>query len=287
MKFGVAYAEQANDPADTWRDERCLCVRQDPCTNWHATDKIFARHNLAGSSALDIVMVAKPGSGNVFCDGANGMKELARQKTVELCYEEAKADPDCVMKFGVAYAEQANDPADTWRDERCLCVRQDPCTNWHATDKIFARHNLAASCDDGVQNQGEDGVDCGGPCSCLCIPKYTHYPLKIGANMGKLIMTDDDLIPTDPVCVTNDDWTPPFCRNGKFPQGLAIGIDRCKAACAARPKCGSIAISHPTRGTSAECFLHYKYDDQDPTNQLITYNGLWDFYTIEKVCKKQ
>jgi len=99
---------------------------------------------------------------------------------------------------------------------------------------------------------------------------------------GNWVLTDDDLIPTDPVCVTNDDWTPPFCRNGKFPQGLAIGIDRCKVACAARPKCKAIGIGHPTRGTGAECWLAGEINDQD--YPLMAY-GHWDFYDIEEVCE--
>eukprot|EP00493_Phyllostaurus_siculus_P003075 UN03089 len=98
------------------------------------------------------------------------------------------------------------------------------------------------------------------------------------------MLSNDDLIPTDPVCVRNDDWTPPFCRDGKFPQGLAIGIDRCKVACAARPKCKAIAMSHPTRGTAAECYLAGVVNDQD--NPLMTH-GNWDFYDIDEVCEPE
>merc|ERR1719499_2619808 len=93
---------------------------------------------------------------------------------------------------------------------------------------------------------------------------------------------NDDLIPTDPVCVRNDDWTPPFCRDGKFPQGLAIGIDRCKVACAARPKCKAISIAHPSRGTAAECYLVGDVNDQN--NPVITYPNV-DFYDVEEVCE--
>jgi len=98
------------------------------------------------------------------------------------------------------------------------------------------------------------------------------------------MLSNDDLIPTDPVCVRNDDWTPPFCRDGKFPQGLAIGIDRCKVACAARPKCKAIAMGHPTRGTAAECYLAGVVNDQD--NPLMTH-GNWDFYDIDEVCEPE
>ena len=100
--------------------------------------------------------------------------------------------------------------------------------------------------------------------------------------LGNWYLADDDLIPTDPVCVRNDDWTPPFCRDGKFPQSLAIGIDRCKVACAARPKCKSFGISPPTQGTTAGCVLGGEVNDQhNPLNSA----GHWDFYDIEEVCE--
>merc|ERR1719204_2774773 len=140
--------------------------------------------------------------------------------------------------------------------------------------------------------QGPWGIHTGGPGYSIafwemsrqpspqCTVKYTRHQGMI--RLGNWGLTDDDLIPTDPVCVRNDDWTPPFCRDGKFPQSLAIGIDRCKVACAARPKCKAIGISHPTRGTAAECFLAGEVNDQD--NPLMAY-GHWDFYDIEEVCE--
>jgi hypothetical protein len=114
-----------------------------------------------------------------------------------------------------------------------------------------------------------------------CTVNYIRHPGKIRGGSGHFL-SDDDLIPTDPACVVNDDWTAPFCRAGKFPQSLAIGIERCKVACAARPNCKSIGISHPTRGTSAECFLGGEVNDQD--NPLQAY-GHWDWYDIEEVCE--
>merc|ERR1719204_1889073 len=140
--------------------------------------------------------------------------------------------------------------------------------------------------------QGPWGIHTGGPGYSIafwemsrqpspqCTVKYTRHQGMI--RQGSWGLTDDDLIPTDPVCVRNDDWTPPFCRDGKFPQSLAIGIDRCKVACAAQPKCKAIGISHPTRGTAAECFLAGEVNDQD--NPLMAY-GHWDFYDIEEVCE--
>merc|ERR1712117_648378 len=164
-------------------------------------------------------VLAPSGAHDVFCNGARGMKELARFPDLGSCYNAAKVDSDCDITHGVAYAVQANDPTDTWRADRCTCVRKTCNGPWHATDRIFARY-------------GDPFLE--------CTVKYTRHRGMI--RQGNWVLTDDDLIPTDPVCVTNDDWTPPFCRNGKFPQGLAIGIDRCKVACAARPKCKGIGI---------------------------------------------
>merc|ERR1712117_910525 len=113
-----------------------------------------------------------------------------------------------------------------------------------------------------------------------CTVKYTQHRGMV--RQGSWYLADDDLIPTNPGCVRNDDWTAPYCRNGKFPQSLAIGIDRCKVACAARPNCKAIGISHPTRGTSAECFLAGEVNEQD--NPLKVY-GHWDWYDIEVVCE--
>merc|ERR1719499_128493 len=160
-------------------------------------------------------VLAPSGAHDVFCNGARGMKELARFPDLGSCYNAAKVDSDCDITHGVAYAVQANDPTDTWRADRCTCVRKTCNGPWHATDRIFARY-------------GDPFLE--------CTVKYTRHRsmLRYGNNW---ILSNDDLIPTDPVCVRNDDWTPPFCRDGKFPQGLAIGIDRCKVACAARPKC--------------------------------------------------
>jgi len=111
-----------------------------------------------------------------------------------------------------------------------------------------------------------------------CASKYTHYP---GIRGNFQLLTGDELIPTDPVCVTNDDWTPPFCRDGKYPQGLAIGADRCKVACDARPNCKAIGIMYPNRGTSAECLL---YGEPNNNNPLSSYND-FDWYNKETECE--
>merc|ERR1712136_719800 len=134
---GVAYAVQANDPTDTWRADRCTCVRKTCNGPWHATDRIFARY---GDPFLVTNVLAPSGAHDVFCDGARGMKELARFPDLGSCYNAAKVDSDCDITHGVAYAVQANDPTDTWRADRCTCVRKTCNGPWHATDRIFARY---------------------------------------------------------------------------------------------------------------------------------------------------
>jgi len=85
-------------------------------------------------------VLAPSGAHDVFCDGARGMKELARFPDLGSCYNAAKVDSDCDITHGVAYAVQANDPTDTWRADRCTCVRKTCNGPWHATDRIFARY---------------------------------------------------------------------------------------------------------------------------------------------------
>jgi len=85
-------------------------------------------------------VLAPSGAHDVFCNGARGMKELARFPDLGSCYNAAKVDSDCDITHGVAYAVQANDPTDTWRADRCTCVRKTCNGPWHATDRIFARY---------------------------------------------------------------------------------------------------------------------------------------------------
>merc|ERR1719284_768998 len=92
ITHGVAYAVQANDPTDTWRADRCTCVRKTCNGPWHATDRIFARY---GDPFLVTNVLAPSGAHDVFCDGARGMKELARFPDLGSCYNAAKVDSDC------------------------------------------------------------------------------------------------------------------------------------------------------------------------------------------------
>merc|ERR1719300_1421838 len=91
-----------------------------------------------------------------------------------------------------------------------------------------------------------------------CTVKYTRH--RGMTRLGHRILTNDDF---------------------KM-QGSAIGIDRCKVACAAQPKCKAISIAHPSRGTAAECYLVGEVNDQD--NPVITYPNV-DFYDVEEVCE--
>jgi len=112
-----------------------------------------------------------------------------------------------------------------------------------------------------------------------CTLEYAHHP----DSRGNFRMLDgDELIPTDPECVSNDAITPPFCRDGKYPQGLEIGADRCKVACDARPACKAFGIHHPNRGTSADCIL---YGERLPNtaHPLSPYND-FDTYIKGREC---
>jgi len=100
-----------------------------------------------------------------------------------------------------------------------------------------------------------------------CTVKYTRHRSMVRYGDNNWILKNDDLIPTG---------------IDRFTQGAAIGIDRCKVACAARPKCKAIAMGHPTRGTAAECWLAGEVNDQD--NPLMPH-GNWDMYDIEEVCE--
>merc|ERR1712136_625040 len=106
-------------------------------------------------------------------------------------------------------------------------------------------------------------------CEPECTVKYTRHRSMVRYGDNNWILKNDDLIPTG---------------IDRFTQGAAIGIDRCKVACAARPKCKAIAMGHPTRGTAAECWLAGEVNDQD--NPLMPH-GNWDMYDIEEVCEPE
>lgn len=50
-----------------------------------------------------------------------------------------------------------------------------------ATGIYFLFLKPAPSCFDNIQNEGETGVDCGGPCTALCIPTTTQAISTLGA----------------------------------------------------------------------------------------------------------
>jgi hypothetical protein len=95
------------------------------------------------------------------------------------------------------------------------------------------------------------------------VKSYTRHAMQIRPTIA---LTVDELASSDPPCVGLGDWTFPYCRTtvttfnpqglAIYPNSLAIGLDRCKAACNARSACKVFKIVHPTRGTSAECSLY-------------------------------
>jgi len=52
---------------------------------------------------------------------------------------------------------------------------------------LFSAFNKAPSCSDGVQNQGEFGIDCGGPCSKLCRAQFTSPVVIWGPRWEKVL----------------------------------------------------------------------------------------------------
>jgi len=110
---------------------------------------------------------------------------------------------------------------------------------------------------------------------------YKHYPGQIRKAWNEIVLKGDDLIATNPPCEQpNGDWTFPYCRQGKFPQGLAIGRERCQRACEARPKCFEFAIGHPTAGINAVCYLLGPPIGDDEWRS----HSLWDGYAREETC---
>jgi len=120
-------------------------------------------------------------------------------------------------------------------------------------------------------------------CKKVCTVSYTRHQSQIRGDWTSL--TGAGLIPTKPPCVSNDDWTPPFCRAGKYPQSLAIGAERCKVACDARPECTGMGIRYlgaqAALGTTTECYLA---GTDNSAKALISHSG-WDFYDRAETCK--
>ena len=52
---------------------------------------------------------------------------------------------------------------------------------------LFSTFNKVASCTDGIQNQGEQGIDCGGPCTNLCRAQFSNPVVIWGPRWVKVI----------------------------------------------------------------------------------------------------
>jgi hypothetical protein len=53
---------------------------------------------------------------------------------------------------------------------------------------LFGFFNKTPTCSDGVQNQGEQGIDCGGPCSILCRAQYVD-PVVIWGPVAEKVLS--------------------------------------------------------------------------------------------------
>lgn len=51
---------------------------------------------------------------------------------------------------------------------------------------VFNVTNRAPTCNDGIQNQGETGIDCGGPCTILCRAEYNDPVVIWGPRWAKV-----------------------------------------------------------------------------------------------------
>ncbi len=54
--------------------------------------------------------------------------------------------------------------------DETACDDGDPCTTDSCQAGVCVGSGSCATCSDGLQNQGETGVDCGGPCAPCCVP---------------------------------------------------------------------------------------------------------------------
>ena len=52
---------------------------------------------------------------------------------------------------------------------------------------LFNFLNKAPTCSDGIQNQGENGIDCGGPCNILCRADYSNPSVTWGPVKEKVL----------------------------------------------------------------------------------------------------
>ena len=52
---------------------------------------------------------------------------------------------------------------------------------------LFGFFNKTPTCSDGIQNQGETGIDCGGPCSVLCRAEYNNPVVVWGPRWAKVL----------------------------------------------------------------------------------------------------
>ena len=54
---------------------------------------------------------------------------------------------------------------------------------------LFFVFNKAPTCFDGIQNQGEQGIDCGGPCNILCRAEYSNPVIIWGPRWEKVLVS--------------------------------------------------------------------------------------------------
>ncbi len=76
-------------------------------------------------------------------------------------------------------------PATTTTEEPT--TTEPPTTTSSTTTSSTTTTTIEATCSDGVQNQGEEGIDCGGPCKS-CPSAGNFYPIVMGVSIVILVL---------------------------------------------------------------------------------------------------
>lgn len=70
---------------------------------------------------------------------------------------------------------------------------------------VYVLIKPAASCFDNIQNQGEEGIDCGGPCARVCIP-VTIRPIQVTGEVQGFYLDGKHMSLMGKIQNANPDW---------------------------------------------------------------------------------
>jgi hypothetical protein len=236
-------------------------------TQWKAA---VATNNQAGTT-----VATKDGAHKA--SQANLATAQATQTTLVLrCQCKAKAAYTAAVAS--AKTHETSNKANWRKAEKLICALDatEPCPS------NFPGHPTAPTLPNAVSSKTDNQCATNAPTSAptnkkVCTVTYTRHQLQIRG--GWTALSPSGLIPTKPACVKNDDWTFPYCRAGKYPQSLAIGAEKCKKACDARPECTGMGVRAPNLST-AECYLA----GTDNSAKALIGHANWDFYDRSETC---